>query len=223
MASSTISRHGEYTVTESSHALGLNLPQKMGTRLWIPMLLMALMAFPIAFILGAARANLVATGTTIQDTATAAALGQYTTAVMFLGFTAVFSAIVFAIARILGALRTGGGSVQEASGRRVLTIAMPITAKGMLVTMMVAMMMLLFAVVVHFILGVVVNSAVLDGNQGTVDTVTSWSTWVEGVRRFGAAVYLVSISLGLATIVQVLRFQSSRIRELPDEPAGSSA
>ena len=84
-------------------------------------------------------------------------------------------------------------------------------------------MMLLFAVVVHFILGIVVSNAVLDGNQGTIDTVTSWSTWVEGVRRLGATVYLVSISLGLATIVQVLRFQSSRIHELPDEPARSSA
>lgn len=223
MANAITSRHGEYTVTESDHALGLNLPQKMGTRLWIPMLLMAVMAFPIAFILGAVRANLEATGTSIQDAATAAAMGQYTTAVMFLGFASAFAAIVFAIARILGALRTGGGQVQETSGRRVLTLVMPWTAKGMIVLMMMAMMMLLFAVVVHFILGVVVSDAVLDGNQGTIDTVTSWSTWIEGLRRLGATVYLVSISLGLATIIQVLRFQSSRIRELVIEPARSSA
>ncbi len=221
MANSTISKHGEFDVTVSDREPEMNAPQKMGVKMWKPMLVMAVMAFPIAFILGAVRANLVATGTTIQDTANAAALGQYTTAVMFLGFAAVFSAIVFAIGRILGNLRTGGGSVQEASGRRVLTIAMPMTAKGMLVTMMMAMMMLLFAVVVHFILGIVVSNAVLDGNQGTIDTVTSWSTWVEGVRRLGAAVYLVSISLGLATIIQVLRFQSARIRELPGEQAKS--
>ncbi len=223
MASATISKHGEYDVTVSDREPEMNAPQKMGVKMWKPMLAMAVMAFPIAFILGAVRANLLATGTTIQDTANAAALGQYTTAVMFIGFTAAFSAIVFAIARILGALRTGGGSVQEASGRRVLTLAMPMTAKGMLITMMMAMMMLIFAVVVHFILGVVVSNAVLDGNQGTIDTVASWSTWIEGVRRLAAAVYLVSFSLGLATIIQVLRFQASRIRELPDEPARSSA
>ncbi len=75
-----------------------------------------------------------------------------------------------------------------------------------------AMMMLVFAVVVHFVLGVVVNDAVLDGNQSTIDTVNSWATWIEGLRRFAAALYLVSISLGLATIIQVLRFQSTRIR-----------
>ena len=218
MTTEAIRKHGEFDVTVGDRAPEMNAPQKMGVKMWKPMLVMAVMAFPIAFILGAVRANLVATGTTTQEAATAAALGQYTTAVMVIGFTAAFSAIVFAIGRILGTLRTGGGSVQEASGKRVLTIAMPMTAKGMLVTMM----MLLFAVVVHFILGVVVNSAALDGNTGTIGTVASWSTWVEGVRRFAAAVYLVSFSLGLATIVQVLRFQAARIRELPDEPAGSS-
>ena len=185
--------------------------------MWKPMLAMAVMAFPIAFILAVIRADLVANGTDVQDAATAAALGQYVTGVMFIGFTAVFSAIVFAIGRILGNLRTGGGSIQEASGNQVLTIAMPMTAKGMLATMMMAMMMLVFAVVVHFVLGVVVNDAVLDGNQSTIDTVDSWTIWIEGLRRIAAGVYLVSISLGLATIIQVLRFQSTRIRELPEE------
>ena len=221
MASATISKHGEYDVTVSDREPEMNAPQKMGVKMWKPMLAMAVMAFPIALILGAVLANLLATGTTIQDTANAAALGQYTTAVMFIGFTAVFSAIVFAIGRILGNLRTGGGSVQEASGRRVLTLAMPMTAKGMLATMMMAMMMLLFAVVAHVVLGFVVNDAVQDGDLRTIASVESWATWIEGLRRVGAAVYLVSISLGLATIIQVLRFQSARIRELPGEQAKS--
>ena len=214
-------KHGEFEVTVSDRALEMNAPQKMGVRMWKPMLAMAVMAFPIALILAVIRADLVANGTDIQDAATAAALGHYVTGVMFIGFTAVFSAIVFAIGRILGSLRTGGGSVQEASGTQVLTIAMPMTAKGMLATMMLAMMMLVFAIVVHFVLGVVVYGAVLDGNQSTIDTGISWATWIEGLRRFGAAVYLVSISLGLATIIQVLRFQSTRIRELAEQRAST--
>ena len=212
MTTEAVSRHGEFEVTAGNRAPEMLAPQKMEVRMWKPMLLMAVMAFPIAFILSTIQANLVANGTGIEDAATAAALGQYVTGVMFLGFTAVFSAIVFAIGRILGTLRTGGGGVQEASGNQVLTIAMPMTAKGMLATMM----MLLFAVVVHFVLGVVVNGAILDGNQSTIDTVKSWSTWIEGLRRFAAVVYLVSFSLGLATIIQVLRFQAARIRELPE-------
>ena len=217
MTTSAISSHGEFRVTTGDHAPGLNLPQRMGRALWVPMLLMGVMAYPVAVILGAVRANLMANGTTTSDAATAAALGQYTTAVMFLGFASIFAAIVFAIARILGAFRTGGGGVQQTSGRRVLTLAMPATAKAMVGLMMMGMMMLLFAVVVHVILGINVSTAVLNGDGESVTTIQSWSTWIEGVRRLGVAVYLVSIALGLATIVQVLRFQSARIRELPDE------
>ena len=221
MATATISKHGEYDVTLSDRVPDLLLPQKLGTKLWKPMLVMGIMAFPIAFILGAIRADLVATGTTTSDAANAAALGHYVPAIMFLGFASVFAAIVFAIGRILGVLRTGGGQVQETSGRQVISLSMPMTAKAMLMLMMMAMMMLLFAVVAHVVLGFVVNDAVQDGDLRTIASVESWATWIEGLRRFGAAVYLASISLGLATIIQVLRFQSARIRELPGEQAKS--
>ncbi len=214
MATSTISGHGEFSVTTGDRAPGLNLPQRMGRAMWVPMLLMGVMAYPVALILGAVRANRVATGTSTSDAATAAALGQYTTAAMFLGFTSIFTAIVFAIARILGAFRTGGGGLLHAAGSQVITLAMPATAKGMVVLMMMGMMMLLFAVVVHVLLGVNVNTAVLDGDGASVTTIQSWTVWIEGVRRLGVAVYLTAISLGLATIIQVRRFQSARIREL---------
>ena len=221
MAKETISKHGEFDVTLSDRVPDLLLPQKLGVWLWRPMLIMAVMAFPIAFILGAIRADLVADLATVSDRADKAALDQIVPAIMFLGFASVFAAIVFAIGRILGALRTGGGQVQETSGRQVITLSMPMTAKAMLMLMMMAMMMLLFAVVVHVILGINVNTAVLHGNEASVATIESWATWLEGLRRFGAALYLVSISLGLATIIQVLRFQSARIRELPGEQAKS--
>ncbi len=140
-------------------------------------------------------------------------------AVQFIGFMGILSAITFAIARILGAFRDGGGSVQESTGRRVLTLVMPYTARAMLALMMMGMMMLLFAIVTHFVLAAVVGDAVLDGDTATVQSVTSWATWLEGVRRIGIAVYLLSISLGLTTIVTVIRLQSRRIRELADEEA----
>ena len=41
-----------------------------------------------------------------------------------------------------------------------------------------------------------------------------WAIWLEGVRRFGTALYLFAIALGLGTIIHVLRFQAIRIREL---------
>ena len=85
--------------------------------------------------------------------------------------------------------------------------------------MMMGIMLLLFTIVTHFVLATVVGDAVLDGDAATVQSVTSWATWFEGVRRIGVAVYLLSISLGLATIVTVIRLQSWRIRELADEEA----
>ena len=211
---STHERYGDFDVEVSDHNLGLNLPQRMGKRLWLPMFLMGIMAFPIAAILGIVRATAVSDG----DAATAAALGHVTTGVMFIGFTSVFSAIVFAIARILGTFREGGGGIQETAGRRVLTLVMPATAKAMLVLMMMGMMMLVFGVVAEFVLGAVAGGAVTDGDAALVQTTESWGAWVEGVRRFGVATYLLSFALGLYTIMTVIRLQSRRIRELADEP-----
>ena len=213
MTATAVRQHGGYRVSVSDRALGLILPQKAGRLLWAPMLAMAVMAFPVAFVLAAVRANLVATGTTVADAANAASLGQWVPAVMFLGFATVFAAIVFAIARILGALRTGGGGVQESAGREVLTLTMPTSAK----VMIISMMMLLFAVVVHIVLAGTVGAAVLAGDQATISLVETWATWIEGVRRLGAAVYLISIASGLATIITVLRFQATRVRELANE------
>ena len=210
----TRERYADFNVEVSDHNLGLNLPQRMGKRLWLPMFLMGIMAFPIAAILGIVRALEVSDG----DVATATALGHVTTGVMFIGFTSVFSAIVFAIARILGAFREGGGGIQETAGRRVLTLVMPATAKAMLVLMMMGMMMLIFGVVAEFVLGAVAGGAVTDGDTALVQTTESWGAWVEGVRRFGVATYLLSFALGLYTIVTVIRLQSRRIRELADEP-----
>ena len=186
----------------------------MGKALWLPMFLMGVMAFPIAFILGVIRASELSDG----DLNNAAVLAHVTSGVMFIGFMSIFSAIVFAIARILGAFREGGGGVQETSGRRVLTLVMPTTAKAMLLLMAMGMMMLLFGIIAEFVLAGFVNGA----NAADLKTAASWGTWVEGVRRFGVATYLLSITFGLYTIITILRLQARRIRELGDEaPLGA--
>ncbi len=46
------------------------------------------------------------------------------------------------------------------------------------------------------------------------ETVVRWSEVLEGFRRLGTAMYLFGIAFGLGTIIQVLRFQSQRIRDL---------
>lgn len=205
---STINPGFRYEVTD--RAQGLNLPQRIGKALWLPMLAMALMAFPIGVILSGVRANEIATG---GEADTIAALGHFVPAVNFLGFASVFAAISFAIARILGEFRTGGGKVQEAAGRRVETLKMPITAKLFIGLMAMAMMTLVATVVLHFIVGGVIAG----GSASALADSEQWAIALEGVRRFGVATYLLAIAFGLSTIITVLRFQAVRIRELPDE------
>lgn len=218
MTTATARFRTDFDVSVTEHALEPTLPQRIGRVLWLPMLLMALMAFTLALILAIVRANFVAQG---NQLAVVAALGQYVPAAMFLGFASVFAAISFAIARILGVLRTGGGSVQEAAGRSVHTLKMPFTAKAFIGLMMMAMMMLLFAVAAHVVLGVRIAAAPIGGDKASVVTVQALAEWLEGLRRFGASTYLLSIALGLATIFKVLGFQSIRVRELPAETSRS--
>jgi hypothetical protein len=202
-----------FKIEVTDRGLARNLPQRLGRALWLPMLLMGVMAFPIGVILGAIRADEIATG---GSPSTIAALAHAIPAVNFIGFAAVFAAITFAIARILGELRVGGGQVQEATHGKVKTLKMPATAKVMIGGMMMAMMAIVASVVLHF----VAASALADGSTYALNHSEEWSFWLEGVRRTGVGLYLLSITLGLASIVEVVRFQAIRIHELPGE-AGS--
>ncbi len=199
----------DYAVSASGSAPAPNVPQRIGRLLWLPMLTMALMAFPIGLALGVVRARIIDAG---ADAQLVAAIGNFGTAAMFVGFASVFAAISFAIARILGVIRIGGGALQEAAGTAIQTLRMPSTAKAFLGLMMMAMMALVAAVIGHVIVGIGLASdelALAIGEQ--------WAIWLEGARRVGVATYLLAISLGLAAIVVVLRFQITRLRELPAE------
>jgi hypothetical protein len=200
----------DFQLETSRQALGPTLPQRLGRALWAPMLVMALMAFPLALLIGFARSAAVADGT---DTTTIAALGHIGPGVMFIGFAAVFAAISFAIARILGVMRVGGGAVQESAGRSVKTLKMPTTGKAFIGLMVAGMMAIVLAVVAHFVIGF----AILSGDTTALANSTAWFDWLEGARRLGTAMYLLAIAFGLATIVEVLRFQTQRISELPGE------
>jgi len=196
----------DFNVEASSSTRGFNLPQKLGSKLWAPMFAMSLMGFAAGFIIALVRANAIVDG----DASTVEALRHFGPGAMFIGFAAVFAAIAFAIARILGEFRDGGGRVQEASGGQVQTLKMPATARAFIVGMMMAMMLILAGAVAHLVIG----TQIAGGDATTLANSESLFVLWEGVRRIGVALYLVSISLGLATIVTVLRFQTSRVREL---------
>lgn len=204
-----VERRDEFHAVGSEHSLGFNVPQKVGSALWLPMWAMAVMGLSAGMIVAIVRANEIASG---GSATTVAALGQVVPGLMFIGFAAVFAAVSFAIARILGSFRKGGGEVQETAGSSVQTLAMPSTARAFLAIMAMAMMLILGAVVLHF----VIAAAIAGGSAWSLEHVEQWSIWLEAARRTGVALYLFSITLGLATIVRVLRFQAIRIREVAD-------
>ncbi|MFQ5523429.1 MAG: hypothetical protein ACE5F5_07610 [Acidimicrobiia bacterium] len=206
MSAKTETRSQDFPVIVSDHGLGENLPQKMGRRLWAPMWVMAIMAFPVAFIIGIVRANAVAAE---ASEGTVLSLLHTQAGIMFLGFTAVFTAISFSIAKILGVFRKGGGEVQEAVGTQVVTLKMSASVRVFILGMAMAMMTILIASIIHFVWAAQVAS-------GAVSVATAEEAFVilEGVRRLAVAVFLVAITFGLASIIRVLRFQAIRLREL---------
>ncbi len=203
---STTTTSSDFAIDVSNKGLGYNKPQQMGRKLWAPMWVMAIMAFPAALILGIVRADAIDSG---KAETTIAALGHLTTGIMFIGFTAVFTAVSFAIARILGEFRKGGGQVQQQAGTEVRTLKMPPTANIFIAGMVMAMMTLLTAAIIHLVVAAQISSGSL-----SLASAETYAINLEAVRRLGVAVYLVAITFGLATITRVLRFQAIRIREL---------
>ena len=204
----------DFDIVTSAGSLGRNMPQRLGRALWFPMWVMAVMAFTVGFILAIVRANEIAS--TSPDADTIAQLQHVVAGFMFIGFASVFAAISFAIARILGEFRKGGGEVQEATGRAVHTLKMSLTAKLFILTMAMAMMTIIGAAILHFIF-----AADIDNTQASLLDSEERFIVLEGVRRVGIAMYLISFMLGLGTIIKVLRFQAIRIRELPGEATRS--
>ena len=195
----------DYEVTDSGP--GYNRPQQMGNRLWGPMFALAIMAFPVALILSWVRAATIADATGVPDLEDAAQLGHLVGGFGFLGFLGVFSAISFAIARILGRFRKGGGEIQESVGNDVHTLKMPVTAKIFIIFMMMGMMALAGSVVGHFVAAAGVGS-------WSLESVARWAEVLDGIKRIGVAMYLFGIAFGLGTIITVLRFQTHRVAQL---------
>jgi hypothetical protein len=195
----------DFNTETSTKALDVNVPQRAGRALWAPAFAMSLVGFIAGMTIAIVKAVAIADG----DAVLAASLNNYGIAAMFFGFTMVFTGISFAIARILGEFRVGGGRTQEAAGSDVKTLKMPVTAKAFIGLMAMAMMILMAAVIAHVVVGFQINAETLS----LVDA-EQWDLWLEAARRFAVQLYLFAIALGLATIIYVIRFQSIRIREI---------
>ena len=217
-------RVGRYVETDEPP--GLTLPQTVGGRLWAPATVMGLMLIATAFALAATRSQMsvdLSEEFTAVRKANLEVLGQLIPGFMFLGLGMIFAAISFAIARILGIFRTGGGVVQQGIGKGIKTPLRPVTVMIFLAGMMMAMMVLVFTFVGHVYAAtqahdawINATSAGIAGNEAALGRAETWGTWLEGLRRFAVGLYLTSIAFGLATIIKAIGFLTMRMRELTE-------
>jgi len=215
--------------------------QKMAGMVWAPMLLMGLMIIFASLGLSVVKANFASDyfGVTkaVREAADAPAylidkrqfiefVNVWLPGLQLLGIGFILSAITFSLANILGVFRVGGVQIQQAFGKEPQTLTPPIT--GMLFPMM--MMLGLMILIVNLIIAVIIGAIAWDvyGNSvaeinatqpgssllGDLGTVNSYKVWLEPFKFVGLATILVGISMAVHTILQVIRFQGQRIREL---------
>ena len=197
---------------------------KMANWMWLPMLMMGAMSLMAAIGLGIAQANV---GDSLGEEFTALrqanfeTLGPLVSAFLFLGVALLLTGIAFLLGTILGALRWGGGEVQESVGAPVKTLKMPLTAKIFLMLMMMGLMtellafgtMIFVATQAH---SAWINAAGIDspGNAAALHRAVTYGAWASPLRLVAVGMILTSIAFALYTISNVLGFQFSRIREL---------
>lgn len=197
---------------------------KMANWMWLPMLMMGVMSLMTAIGLGIAQANvgdsLGAEFTALRQ-ANFETLGPLVRAFLFLGEALLLTGIAFLLGTILGALRWGGGEVQESVGGPVKTLKMPLTAKIFIVLMMMGLMTELFAFGTMIFVATQFHSAWIGaeaagvaGNPADLHSAVSVAAWANPLREVALGMILTSIAFALFTISNVLGFQFSRIREL---------
>lgn len=175
------------------------LIHRMARLLWAPMLLMGAMLVALGLVAGYAAA-----GNVDIDPAVVRAGRAWMQGLQFLGEGALLSGISLLLGTILGAIRAGGGEVQESLGLTVQTLRMPASAKLFVALMMAGLMV----EIVQFVL----YASIATISDTTVYAATS--TWLGPLREFGLGLLLSGIVLALATIARALGFQFGRVTEI---------
>jgi uncharacterized protein involved in cysteine biosynthesis len=192
--------------------------------MWLPTLVMGFMAIAVAVGLGIAQASVAADlgeEFTPLRQANFETLKPLTAGVLFLGEALILSGISFLLATILGALRKGGGEVQEAVGAPLKTLAMPWSAWAFLGFMMMGVMaeILAFGTLIYVATQahdawIGATAAGVPGDAGALDRAAAFAAWANPLREAALGLLLTGIAFALYTISNVLGFSFSRVREL---------
>ena len=215
--------------------------QKMARHMWLPMLLMGLMVVAAGLGLSIAVADATssyfglpaaireaagAPAGAIDDRQFIESTNVWLPGFQLLGIGLLLSAITFSLANILGAFRSGGFRLQKALGGEAQALTPPITARLFPMLMMMGLVILIVNLIISAFIGglawdvyghsVAEINAAPEGSSLLDDlgTVNVYKTWLSPLPFIGLATILVGISFAVHTILQVIRFQGQRIREL---------
>lgn len=226
----------------STPATQMTPMQRMASKMWAPLVLMGAMLVIIGFVIAAITSGDVAayytaskaireaagTGSFLATTAAGFhAVKIWVPALIFLGMGMLLGGITFIVATILGNLRVAGARVQEALGVEPKVLKKLWMAHLFPHLMMMGTMLLLFGMGVAIWLSGVANdywnhsiATELNVAQAgdpllrSLGTIEAVSKWLTALKPFGIGFLLAGISLALATIIKVLRFQADRLAEL---------
>ena len=211
-------------VSQVTTGPGQTMVHTVANWMWLPMIVMGVMAIATAVGLGIAQAQ-VSSDLGEQFTALRKAnfetLGPLAGGFTFLGLALILSGIAFLLATILGALRWGGGEVQEAVEQPVMALIMPWSAKLFLVLMMMGLMAELVAFGTLVFVSTQAHSAWIGagavdvpGNAAALNRAAAYAAWANPLRLASVGLILTSIVFALYTISNVLGLQFMRIRVL---------
>ncbi len=136
-----------------------------------------------------------------DDTSDFRTIAAWVQGLQFLGDALLLAGISFLLGSILGALRSGGGEVQEALGLTVKTLKMPPSAMAFLALMVAGVMVSIAQLVLYII-------------AAYVDDPTAWFAWLGALRELGLGLLLLGIVMALYTIGTALGAQFNRTREI---------
>ncbi len=206
MATRTQATRGDVVVSPALLPVRVTGMQSMASKMWIPFIGMGFMIVVAALIIGIFASVSAADWFSFSKaTREAAAAGSplaiekafvestkaWLPAFKFLGVGMILGGVTFLLATILGALRTGGGRVQEALGASVHLIKVPMTAKVFPMLMMMGMMTLIAAVIAgivdaaitfdywnHSIANELDQAVEGSGFLSTLSTINSMDMWI---------------------------------------------
>jgi hypothetical protein len=215
--------------------------QKVARYMWLPMLLMGVMVIVASVGLSIANAAAAsdyfglpkevreaanASASVIDDRQFIESTNVWLPGFQLLGIGLILAAITFSLANILGVFRAGGVRIQQAFGREAQSLTPPITARLFPMLMMMGLVILIVNLIISAFIGglawdvyghsVAEINAAEPGSSllGDLGTVNTYKAWLTPLKFVGLAFILVGISFAVHTILQVIRFQGQRIREL---------